>query len=147
MKKLSMKTLVRGFIASFAAALLLTGCHTATRQYSQKEEYKFVSHAWGDRDSPDSRLNEIGQQGWTIKESIITYTPHAYTGKFLFTRPAHQYAQKQEYKFVQLVWDYRNSPDGKLNEMAQQGWTVKESSISYTDYSFTGMFLFMRPAH
>ncbi len=81
-----MKAALGGTVAAFAACLLLTGCHTPQR-YSQKQEYKFVPLVWGDQGSPDTKLNELAQQGWTIKESSISYTPHAYTGLFLFNRP------------------------------------------------------------
>jgi hypothetical protein len=68
------------------AVISLAGCHTPDR-HASREEYKFLRLVWGDKDSPDNRLNELAQQGWKIKDSQISYVPYVFTGNFMFVRP------------------------------------------------------------
>lgn len=82
-----MRKLIIGCIGSVLTVLLVSGCRTPDTSY-QKQEYKFVRLTWGDKGSPDEKLNELGGQGWKIEKSQISYTPYLYTGDFLFARPA-----------------------------------------------------------
>lgn len=80
------KLLISGCVGSVLAVLLLSGCRTPG--LAAQREYKFVRLTWGEKDSPDARLNELARQGWKIEESHISYTPYVYTGDFLFVRLA-----------------------------------------------------------
>lgn len=60
-----MRRQVRRFTFCFAVALVLAGCQTAGPS-NQRWEYRVIELPSGNRQRVEQRLNELGQQGWSL---------------------------------------------------------------------------------